>query len=406
MFFAAGGADAMTTAALIVAGGRGSRAGDGPPKQYRAIAGVSVIARTLALFDAAPLVERLCVVLGAGDRALFEAATAGLTLKTPLMLATGGAHRAESVRKGLEALAGLAADAPERVLIHDAARPFTAPAVIDAVIAALADAPGACASAPVVDTLRREEDGACGPVTPREGMWRAQTPQGFRFADILAAHRAHGDAGATDDAEIARRAGLRVALVESDEDNFKITRVADFARAERLLAAREGTMLETRMGVGFDVHRFGAGDHVMLCGVRVPHDRGFVAHSDGDVALHALTDAVMGALALGDIGRWFPPSDPQWKGAASDQFLAKAVALCAERGFRPVALDVTIICERPKIGPHAEAMRARIAEIAGVGVERVSVKATTSEGLGFTGRGEGIAAQAAATFAGPAGAGA
>ncbi len=388
----------MTTAALIVAAGRGTRAGDGPPKQYREIGGRTVIARTLARFAAAPGVDRILVVLRPEDRALFERATAGLAFAKPLATVDGGPERAESVRLGLEALA---ADPPERVLIHDAARPFVSDAVIAAVIEALDDAPGACASIPIVDALRREEDGACGPLIPRERAWRAQTPQGFRFDAILAAHRDHPDPTCPDDAEIARRAGLRVAIVESDADNFKITRPGDFARAERHIAAEEGPM-ETRMGTGFDVHRFGDGDHVMLCGVRVPHDRGFVAHSDGDVALHALTDAVMGALALGDIGRWFPPSDPQWRGAASDLFLRRALEACAERGFRPVALDVTILCERPKIGPHAEAMRARIAGIAGVGVERVSVKATTTEGLGFTGRGEGIAAQAAATLMGPA----
>jgi 2-C-methyl-D-erythritol 4-phosphate cytidylyltransferase/2-C-methyl-D-erythritol 2,4-cyclodiphosphate synthase len=389
----------MSAAALIVAAGRGTRAGDGPPKQYRKVGGRSILARTLARFIDAPGIDRLCVVIRAEDRPLFEQATADLPCPKPLTVVDGGAERAESVRLGLEALAG---DPPAKVLIHDAARPFVSDAVIAAVIAALDDAPGACASIPIVDALRRAEDGACGPLIPRAGAWRAQTPQGFRFDAILAAHRAHPDPTAPDDAEIARHAGLRVAIVESDADNFKITRPGDFARAERLIAATEGdaAMLETRMGTGFDVHRFGPGDHVMLCGVRVPHDRGFIAHSDGDVALHALTDAVMGALALGDIGRWFPPSDPQWKGAASDLFLKRALETCAERGFHPTALDVTLICERPKIGPHAEAMRARLAEIAGVALDRVSVKATTSEGLGFAGRGEGIAAQAAATLMG------
>jgi 2-C-methyl-D-erythritol 4-phosphate cytidylyltransferase/2-C-methyl-D-erythritol 2,4-cyclodiphosphate synthase len=312
------------------------------------------------------------------------------------MVVGGGGERAETVRLGLEALA---AAAPERVLIHDAARPFVSQAVIAAVIAALDDAPGACAALPNVDALRREDDGACGPLIPRDGAWRAQTPQGFRFAAILAAHRANADPRAPDDAEIARAAGLRVALVESEADNFKITRPGDFARAERLIAATEAAM-DVRMGTGFDVHRFGPGDHLTLCGVRVPFDRGFVAHSDGDVALHALTDAVLGAAALGDIGRWFPPSDPQWRGASSDRFLAHAVAEAAALGLRPASLDVTILCERPKITPHAEAMRARIAAIAGVDIARVSVKATTTEGLGFAGRGEGIAAQAAAVLIG------
>jgi len=386
----------MATAALIVAAGRGVRAGGNLPKQYRALGGRAVIARTLARFDAAPGIDRLAVCIDPDHRPLFDAALAGLALRKPLSVLAGGAARAETVRLGLEALA---ADAPpDRVLIHDAARPFASARVIAAVIAALDEVPGACAAIPIVDALRREEDGACGPLIPREGAWRAQTPQGFRFAEILSAHRANRDPGAPDDAEIARAAGLRVLLVESEADNFKITRPGDFARAERLIAA-EGGRMDVRMGTGFDVHRFGPGDHLMLCGVRVPFERGFVAHSDGDVALHALTDAVLGAAALGDIGRWFPPSDPQWKGASSDRFLAHALAEAAGLGLRPLNLDVTILCERPKIGPHAQAMRARIAAIAGIGIDRVSVKATTTEGLGFTGRGEGIAAQAAAVLA-------
>ncbi len=394
----------MATAALIVAAGRGARAGDGPPKQYRLVGGVAIIARTLDRFAAAPGVDRICVCIRPQDRALFDAAIAGLTLTKPLTLVHGGAERAESVRLGLEALAADPLGPPARVLIHDAARPFISLGVIDAVIAALDMADGACASIPIVDALRRSENGACGALIPRDGVWRAQTPQGFRFDAILAAHRDHPDPGAPDDAEIARRAGLTVAIVESEADNFKITRPGDFARAERLIAqqAPQEATMETRLGTGFDVHRFGPGDHLMLCGVRVPHDKGFIAHSDGDVALHALTDAVLGAMALGDIGRWFPPSDPQWRGAASDQFLRHALDLAGEQGFSVVNLDVTLICERPKITPHAEAMRARIAAIAGCDVGRVSVKATTTEGLGFAGRAEGVAAQAAAALKGPA----
>jgi 2-C-methyl-D-erythritol 4-phosphate cytidylyltransferase/2-C-methyl-D-erythritol 2,4-cyclodiphosphate synthase len=388
----------MTTAALIVAAGRGVRAGDGAPKQYRPVGGVPVLARTLARFDACPAVDRLLVAIHPDHGDLFAAATAGLRPSRPLRVVHGGDERADSVRRGLEAMAD---DPPDRVLIHDAARPFVSDAVIAAVVAALDDAPGACAAVPIVDALRRADGPFCGAPIPREGAWRAQTPQAFRFDAILAAHRANADPLALDDAEIARAAGLRVRLVESEADNFKITRPGDFARAERLLAAQEGRM-DVRMGAGFDVHRFGPGDHLMLCGVRVPFDRGFVAHSDGDVALHALTDAVLGAAALGDIGRWFPPSDPQWRGASSDRFLAHAVAEAAALGLRPSNLDVTILCERPKIGPHAEAMRARIAAICGVDVARVSVKATTTEGLGFTGRGEGVAAQAAAVLIGRA----
>lgn len=386
----------MSTAALIVAAGRGTRAGEGLPKQYRPVGGRSILARTLERFDAAPCIDRIAVCIHPDDESLLRRSIAEAGLTRQIDVVHGGAERAETVLRGLEALA---ADAPDKVLIHDAARPFVSTRVIAAVVEALDAAPGACASIPIVDALRREDGGACGPLIPREGVWRAQTPQGFRFGPILAAHRANADPKAPDDAEVARAAGLRVAIVESDADNFKITRPGDFARAERLLAA-EAALIETRMGTGFDVHRFGPGDHVMLCGVRVPHDRGFVAHSDGDVALHALTDAVLGAVALGDIGRWFPPSDPQWKGASSDLFLADAVERAAALGFRPVNLDVTILCERPKIGPHAEAMRARIAAITGLDPARVSVKATTTEGLGFTGRGEGIAAQAAAVLQG------
>lgn len=398
----------MTTAALIVAAGRGSRAGEGPPKQYRDVAGAPVIAHTLRRFLDAPGVDRIVVAIREEDRALFEAATGGLGADKPLTAIAGGAERAQTVLLGLEAMAD---DPPERVLIHDAARPFVSDAVIAAVIAALDAAPGACASIPIVDALRSAEAGACGPLIPRDGVWRAQTPQGFRYGPILAAHRACGDPTAPDDAEVARRAGLRVAIVESEADNFKITRPGDFARAERLLLARAAgvrplpepeTAMETRFGTGFDVHRFGPGDHLMLCGVRVAHAAGFVAHSDGDVGLHALTDAVLGALGEGDIGRWFPPSDPQWKGASSDRFLRAALDRAEARGFSVVNLDVTLICERPKITPHAEAMRAAIAAIARCAPERVNVKATTTEGLGFTGRGEGVAAQAAAALRGPA----
>jgi 2-C-methyl-D-erythritol 4-phosphate cytidylyltransferase/2-C-methyl-D-erythritol 2,4-cyclodiphosphate synthase len=387
----------MITAALIVAAGKGTRAGDGPPKQYRQIGGLPILTRTIARFLDSPRVDRIVVCIRPEDRALFDAALAHLSPAKPVTAVMGGAERAETVRRGLEALE---ADPPDRVLIHDAARPFVSPRVIAAVCDGLDEAPGACASIPIVDALRRAEGDDCGPLIPREGVWRAQTPQGFRFADILAAHRACDDPAVPDDAEVARRAGLRVVLVESEADNFKITRPGDFARAERLLAAE--TSMETRLGTGFDVHAFGPGDHVWLCGVKVPHDRGFIAHSDGDVGLHALTDAILGALALGDIGRWFPPSDPQWKGARSDRFLRHAVDLATERGFSIVNLDVTLICERPKIGPLADRMRTEIARIAGCDVTRVSVKATTTEQLGFTGRREGIAAQAAAALRGPA----
>ena len=385
----------MTTAALIVAAGRGVRAGGGLPKQYRALHGRSILTRTLARFDR-PGIDRIVVAINPDHAELLQRSMTEASLSVPVETVHGGAERAETVKLALD---HMAADPPACVLIHDAARPFVSGPVIDAVIAALDTHDGACASIPIVDALRREADGLCGDLIPREGVWRAQTPQGFRFEAILAAHRANADPKAPDDAEIARAAGLRVAIVESEADNFKITRPGDFNRAERYLAAEAG-MSEYRMGTGFDVHRFGPGDHVVLCGVRVPHHHGFIAHSDGDVGLHALTDAVLGAVALGDIGRWFPPSDPQWKGAASPQFLVHALTLAAERGFRPVNLDVTLLCERPKISPHAEAMRRAVAEIAGLDPSRVSVKATTTERLGFTGREEGIAAQAAAVLQG------
>jgi 2-C-methyl-D-erythritol 4-phosphate cytidylyltransferase/2-C-methyl-D-erythritol 2,4-cyclodiphosphate synthase len=303
----------------------------------------------------------------------------------------GGAERQDSVLAGLEALA---ADPPDLVLIHDAARPLVDAATISRVIDALAEAPGALAASPVTDTLKRGRDGTVDTTVDRAGLWRARTPQGFRYPDILAAHRAARGQKLTDDAAVAEAAGLRVQLVTSNPDNIKVTMPEDLARAERILLA---DLADVRMATGYDVHRFAAGDHVNLCGIRVPHDAALEGHSDADVALHALTDAVLGAIGAGDIGQHFPPTDARWKGAASDQFLRHALSLVRERGGVVAHLDVTVICERPKIGPHREAMRARVAEIAGLPVERVSVKATTTEGLGFTGRREGIAAQAAAT---------
>lgn len=383
----------MKTAALIVAAGRGARAGDGPPKQYRDVAGVPVLTRTIRALLAGA-VDSATVVIRPEDAALYAAATRSFADPRLAPPVHGGAERAESVRLGLEALA---ADPPDAVLIHDAARPFVRPEVIADVIAALADHDGAVASIPVVDALRRGEAGLCGAPVDRNGLWRAQTPQGFRFAAILAAHRANADPLTADDAEVARAAGLSVKLVESDAENFKITTARDFERAERQ-ARRADDM---RTGQGFDVHAFAEGDSVTLCGVDIPFDRRLSGHSDADVAMHALTDAIFGALAEGDIGQWFPPSDPQWRGAASRIFLEKAVERVRARGGRLTHCDVTIVCEAPKIGPHAAAMRARLAAIMAVDATRVSVKATTSEGLGFTGRGEGIAAMATATVALP-----
>jgi 2-C-methyl-D-erythritol 4-phosphate cytidylyltransferase/2-C-methyl-D-erythritol 2,4-cyclodiphosphate synthase len=300
----------------------------------------------------------------------------------------GGATRQESVLRGLEALEK---DAPEFVLIHDAARPLVPRGVIERVTAALENGARAVLPVlPVADTLRRREDGGFTLVA-REGLWRAQTPQGFRFADILAAHRAFAAAEVTDDIALTERAGLAIETVAGDEMNFKLTTREDFVMAERLLGP------DIRTAFGYDAHRFAPGDHVWLCGVKIPHDHALEGHSDADAGLHALTDAILGAIAAGDIGQHFPPTDERWRGAASDRFLAHAAGLVAEKGGTILHCDVTLICERPKIGPHREAMRARIAEILGIGLDRVSVKATTTEGMGYTGRREGLAAEAAAT---------
>ena len=378
----------MSVAAIIVAAGRGVRAGGEMPKQYRALAGKPVLRHTAEAFAGHPSVDRVLVVYNPADRALYDAAVGDLELLPPV---AGGASRQESVRNGLQALA--APGTPEVVLIHDAARAFVPPEVIQTVIDAVADG-GAIPALPVVDTLKRAEDGATITETvSRSGLWRAQTPQGFPFAAILAAHEAAAGEELTDDAAVAERAGIAVTVVPGAEENIKLTTQQDFDRAERALA---GT--ETRTGMGYDVHRFGPGDHVMLCGIAVPHSHGLIGHSDADAGLHALTDALLGAIGAGDIGDHFPPSDPKWAGAPSDVFLKHAAELIAARGGRIVNLDLTLICERPKIGPHRETMRARVSEIVGTSEDRVSIKATTTERLGFTGREEGIAAQAIATI--------
>ncbi|MBI1239539.1 MAG: bifunctional 2-C-methyl-D-erythritol 4-phosphate cytidylyltransferase/2-C-methyl-D-erythritol 2,4-cyclodiphosphate synthase [Alphaproteobacteria bacterium] len=381
--------------AVIVAGGQGARAGGSAPKQFQPILGRSLLSRAVAgLRGGAPALRRLVVVLPPG-----EAAAAALDVgpEGPVLTATGGETRQASVLAGLESLAG---DAPGYVLIHDAARPFASPAMIARVIAALDADHGAIPTLAVSDTLKRATaDGLVGETVAREGLHRVQTPQGFPFAAILAAHRALAGESLTDDAALAERAGLPVRLVAGEEDNFKITAPGDFARAERFLLSRTG---DVRAGLGYDVHRFGPGDHVMLCGLAVPHSAGLVGHSDADVGLHALTDALLGALGEGDIGLHFPPGDPKTKGAASDAFLAHARDRVLARGGIIAHVDVTIICERPKVSPHRDAMRAIIGDILRLPVARVSVKATTTEGLGFTGRGEGIAAQAVATVRLPA----
>ncbi len=375
--------------ALIVAAGRGSRFGGPLPKQYALLAGQPVLRRTIAAFHTAGI-DRVQVVIGPGDDAHYAAATEGLDLPAPVQ---GGASRQQSVLHGLEALAG---DPPDLVAIHDAARPFVRGAEIEACLAAASveGIDGAVLGIPLADTLKRVGDGnAVTETVPRRDLWRAQTPQVFRFDPLLAAHRAAAPLAAaeatalTDDAAVAERAGLKVVMVAGSEDNRKIT------TAEDLLSTR----METRTALGFDVHGFGPGTAVMLGGVAVPHGQALAGHSDADVALHALTDAVLGTIGAGDIGKHFPPSDPQWRGASSDRFLRHAVDLVTARGGRIVHLDVTIVCEAPKVGPHRDAIVRSIARIADIAPDRVSVKATTTEGLGFTGRREGVAAQAMAT---------
>ncbi|MBM3951725.1 MAG: bifunctional 2-C-methyl-D-erythritol 4-phosphate cytidylyltransferase/2-C-methyl-D-erythritol 2,4-cyclodiphosphate synthase [Rhodospirillales bacterium] len=374
--------------ALVVGAGQGTRFGGTIPKQYLPLAGEPVIRRALSAFLDHPRIGRVRPVIDPAHRDLFHAASAGLAC---LPFVAGGATRQESVRRGLESLIEMK---PKLVLIHDAARPFPDAALISRVIDALSSSPAAIPALPVADTLKRADAGGRVAATvPRDGLWRAQTPQGFRFDAILDAHRRLADRAATDDAQLAEMAGLAVAMVDGSEDNAKMTTPEDWARAERLL----GGAFEPRTGSGFDVHRFAPGDHLMLCGIKVPHDAGLEGHSDADVGLHALTDAILGALGEGDIGQHFPPSDAKWRGASSDIFLRHAAELVAAKGGRIAHVDVTVICERPKVGPHRRAMVERIATILGLAAARVSVKATTTERLGFTGRGEGIAAQAVAT---------
>jgi 2-C-methyl-D-erythritol 4-phosphate cytidylyltransferase/2-C-methyl-D-erythritol 2,4-cyclodiphosphate synthase len=372
----------VRTAAIIVAAGRGTRAGGGLPKQWRRLGPARVADLAVAAFARHPRVGSVILVHHPDDLALIDPGS-------PARPVAGGATRRESVLAGLAAAEGLA----DRVLIHDAARPLVPAALIDRVLDALDGAPGAAPGLPVTDALWRGQAGRVTGIADRSGLWRAQTPQGFHLDAILAAHRAHRGEAA-DDVAVALAAGLAVAIVPGEERNLKITLPEDFDRAARLME----TAMDIRTGNGFDVHRFAEGDHVRLCGVRIPFARGLEGHSDADVGMHAVTDAIYGALALGDIGQHFPPSDPQWRGAASETFLAHACACAREAGFRICHADCTLICEMPKIGPHAAAMRQEMARIMGLDPDRVSVKATTSERLGFTGRGEGIAAIATATL--------
>jgi len=376
----------VETVALVVAAGRGRRFGGDLPKQYALLGGATVLRHTLMAFVNDAEVDGVRCVIHPDDRALYDAASAGLDVMEPV---PGGATRQESVRLGLESLK----DTPPRhVLIHDAARPFVDTSLIRGVLDALGDHGGALPAVAVADTLKRGQDGHVADTVTREGLYRAQTPQGFRFADILKAHQTVKGQELTDDAQVLEHTGLRVALTPGSDDNFKITTHEDLMRAERLLASQS----EVRTAQGYDVHRFGDGTAVTLCGIEIAHDRGLEGHSDADVALHALTDALLGAVGAGDIGEHFPPTDNRWKGASSDQFAQHAAALIRARGGEIVNVDVTIICQSPKIGPHRTTMTARVAEILDISQDRVSVKATTTEGLGFTGRQEGIAAQALA----------
>jgi 2-C-methyl-D-erythritol 4-phosphate cytidylyltransferase/2-C-methyl-D-erythritol 2,4-cyclodiphosphate synthase len=372
------------TAALIVAAGQGLRAGGGVPKQFAPLAGKPMLAHSFAAMTSHPAIDTVLVVIGEGQEAALRAALGDVPF------AIGGASRRESVANGLAALGEA-----DRVLIHDAARPFLPATVIDALCAALDDHAGALPALPVADTLARGAEGALGETVSRDGLVRVQTPQAFRYAVVLEAHRAWPeDREATDDAQMVRALDHEVAIVPGDPMLEKITHPADFTAAE----ARHAASLRVRTAQGFDVHRFAEGEELWLGGIRIPHARGLSGHSDADVALHAITDALLGTIGAGDIGMHFPPSNPQWRGAASARFLEHAASLVAAQGGIIDFIDLTIVCEAPKIGPHRETIRASIAAILGLPASRISVKATTTERLGFTGRGEGMAAQAIATI--------
>jgi 2-C-methyl-D-erythritol 4-phosphate cytidylyltransferase / 2-C-methyl-D-erythritol 2,4-cyclodiphosphate synthase len=378
--------------ALIVASGRGQRFGAERPKQYQPLAGRPVLRHCLERFCGHPRVGAARAVIHPADRELYEQAAHGLDLLAP---AAGGPTRQESVRLGLESLAGAP---PQVVLIHDGVRPLIDAALIDRVLDGLARHAAVLPALPVTDTLKRVAAGRVLGTVERAGLYRAQTPQGFVYEAIMAAHRAAAGAALTDDVAVAEAAGLTVATVAGDEANLKITEPADLERAERLLPGR----LQSRTGLGFDVHRLGPGDGLVLMGVRLPGPLRLIGHSDADVGLHAVTDALLGTLGAGDIGSHFPPSDPRWAGADSALFLDHARRLVEAAGGRIEHVDATLICEQPKIGPHRSAMVARLALLLGLAPGRVSIKATTTERLGFTGRGEGIAAQAVATVSLPA----
>ncbi len=386
----------MTTAVIIVAAGAGLRVGGEIPKQYQQLGGEAVLRRTIAAFLSHPNIDHVLVVIGEGHEPLYKEAISGMDLPVPVL---GGATRQESVFNGLKAIVSLD---PANVLIHDAARPFVDAEIISAVIRELEFHSGCIPAVAVADTLKRGSNGIIAETVDRSDLYGAQTPQAFRFAEIYKAHADAADSGRsdfTDDASIAEWAGLDVAIVSGKPHNNKITTAADLHDAANQPGAGKENMLnDIRVGHGYDVHAFEAGDHVILCGLKIPHSRKLKGHSDADVGLHTLTDAILGALCEGDIGKHFPPSEEKWKGAASDAFLRHAANLVADRNGMISHVDLTLICQAPKIRPHVDAMRENVAQIIGIDVNRVSVKATTTEWLGFTGREEGIAAAATATI--------
>jgi 2-C-methyl-D-erythritol 4-phosphate cytidylyltransferase/2-C-methyl-D-erythritol 2,4-cyclodiphosphate synthase len=379
----------VTVTALIVAAGKGERLGGDVPKQFRLIGGKPVLRWAVEALLHHPRLDAVRVVIGEGQESLAEDALSGLDIGEFII---GGATRRESSRNGLLALS--ANGRPQSVLIHDAARPFVPPAVVDRLLAKLQAYEGAIPALPIADTLV-QFDGIIGDTVPRENLFRVQTPQAFVFEAVVAAHRLWpADQDATDDAQMVRDTGHEITIVTGDPLLDKLTTQADWDRAEAVISSR----MIPRTGMGFDVHGFSGEGPIMLGGIAVPHSRGLAGHSDADVILHSITDALLGAAGLGDIGEHFPPSDPQWKGASSDRFLLHAAELVRQRGGTIDHVDCTIIAEEPKVGPHRSAMRERIAAILGLGIDQVSIKATTTEGLGFTGRREGIAAQAVASI--------
>ncbi|MCW9033926.1 MAG: bifunctional 2-C-methyl-D-erythritol 4-phosphate cytidylyltransferase/2-C-methyl-D-erythritol 2,4-cyclodiphosphate synthase [Rhodospirillales bacterium] len=374
--------------ALVVAAGRGRRLGEELPKQYQNLGDSPLLRHTVQSLLSHPKIDQVKTVIHRDDIDLFNEATAGLDVLPPV---NGGVERQDSVRFGLESLIELC---PKLVLIHDAARPFIPHDLIDRVLKALETHKGTLPALPVVDTLKRGEDGKVGDTVDRGNLWRAQTPQGFDFETILKAHQKFTGQNLTDDCALAEKMGVKIVIVAGSEQNFKVTTPEDLAKARKEVTQQ----MDTCIGSGFDVHRFAEGDHVMLCGIKVPYDQTLKGHSDADVALHALTDALLGAIGAGDIGEHFPPSEPEWKGAPSSLFLDHAVQLIKKKNGQINNIDLTIICEEPKVGPFKADMRNWLSQSLSIPVERVSVKGTTTEKLGFTGRGEGIAAQAVVTI--------